>query len=219
MSKNSSSGGTLSSFQLICESVLQICSINIFANRINLKKSNVDFKEKEITSKVPDLYSLIGAKTLDAFDISVQNFEFDYIYRTNVSSYLDLAGLQHFVNDKPRENFYGGAIGNHQGIYFASGCGYFISRDLVIETLRKRALWDHNLIDDVALGKLLTRDLHVDIQEVKRIDLDSPEIDLDKINNNNRNIFHYRCKASNPDTTIQIMRALHKHYSNKGWEK
>ena len=132
-----------------------------------------------------------------------------------MSSYLNLVGLQQFIEDKPRDFFYGGAIGNHQGINFASGCGYFISRDLVNQVLEKRELWDHNLIDDVALGKLLTRDLNVDIHDVKRMDLDSPDLDLDQINDNQSDIFHYRCKASNPNTTIKIMGAVHKFYSNK----
>jgi hypothetical protein len=159
---------------------------------------------------VPDLYSLIGAKTLDVFDTSILEFEFDYIFRTNVSSYLDLKGLQRFLEDKPRSGFYAGVVGNHQGINFASGCGYFISRDLVIKVLRNRDLWDHNLIDDVSLGKLLTEELYVDIQQVRRIDLNSTDMNFDKIRDSRLTTFHYRCKSVDPRTTIQIMKTLHE---------
>ena len=189
---------------------ISIFSLNLALKRRDLIKAKVNHSSDEILTTVPDLYSLIGAKTLDAFDASLLEFEFDYIFRTNVSSYLDIEGLQKFVSGQPRNNFYAGAIGNHQGIDFASGCGYFISRDLVSMVLSNRDLWDHNLIDDVSLGKLLTKELKIDIQGIKRIDLNSTEMDLDHIRGNPLNVFHYRCKAPNPDITIQIMKTLHK---------
>jgi hypothetical protein len=187
-----------------------IFSINSAVKRRSQFSPRFDLDNNEIITTVPDLYSLIGAKTLDAFDFSVQNFEFDYIYRTNVSSYLDLRRLRQFIGDKPKNNFYAGLRGNHRGIDFASGCGYFISRDLVLKVLRNKDLWDHNLIDDVAIGKLLIRDLNVDLHEIERIDLHSVDLDSRQIIENPLNVFHYRCKASNPDITIQIMKTLHK---------
>ena len=189
---------------------ISIFSLNLVLKKRKLFKAKVDLSSNEICTNVPDLYSLIGAKTLDAFDASILEFDFDYIFRTNVSSYLDIEGLLRFVSSKPRNNFYAGAIGNYQGIDFASGCGYFISRDLVSKVLSNRDLWDHNLIDDVSLGKLLTEELEVNIQEVKRIDLNPAEMDLEQIRDNPLSVFHYRCKAPNPDVTIQIMKTLHK---------
>ncbi len=189
---------------------ISIFSINLAANKRKKRISNIDFNKNEIISTFPDLYSLIGAKTLDAFDISFRDFEFDYIYRTNVSSYLDLARLQKFVEDKPRDNFYAGLIGNYYGINFASGSGYFISRDLVSRVLQNKDLWDHNLVDDVSLGKLLTREFIIDIQKVERVDLDSSDFDSNRILDNPRNVFHYRCKSVDPNTTIEIMNTIHK---------
>lgn len=192
-----------------------IFSLNTILKKRNFFKAKVDLNSREILTNVPDLYSLIGAKTIDAFDASIRELDFDYIFRTNVSSYLDLKGLQRFVAAKPRNSFYAGAIGNHEGIDFASGCGYFISRDLVIKVLSNRELWDHNYIDDVSLGKLLTQDLNIDIQEVKRVDLNSTGLDMDRIIDNSLSTFHYRCKATNPDVTIQIMKSLHKLLKNR----
>jgi hypothetical protein len=189
---------------------ISIFSLNAVLKRRQIIKAKVNLSSNEILTTVPDLYSLIGAKTLDAFDASILEFEFDYIFRTNVSSYLDIKELQRYVTGKPNSSYYAGVIGNHQGINFASGCGYFISRDVVIKVLKNRDLWDHNLIDDVSLGKLLTEELNINIQEVKRIDLISADLDLDQIRDNPLSVFHYRCKAPNPDTTIEIMKTLHK---------
>lgn len=169
---------------------------------------------KEIHTTVPDLYSLIGLKTIEAFTASMQDFDFDFIYRTNVSSYVDLAKLNEFIKDKPLSGYYAGVIGDHQGIKFASGSGYFISRDLVNKVLEKRDLWDHNLIDDVSLGKLLISELKVQIQEVERVDLDTVNFNPVQIKSKSQNIFHYRCKASDPDVTIQIMKSLHTIVGN-----
>jgi hypothetical protein len=169
----------------------------------------VDVNKHEIETDVPDLYSLIGVKTLEAFEASLKNFDFDYLYRTNVSSYIDLNGLSAFLECQPKENFYAGVIGNHQGVSFASGCGYFLSRDLVSKVVQKKTDWDHNYIDDVSLGKLLTEEMDIQIKEVRRVDLSSEVLDSSEIKNIFNSAFHFRCKAANPDITISIMKTLH----------
>jgi hypothetical protein len=185
-----------------------------FLNRVlgkeNQFASIIDQSAKLIYTTVPDLYSLIGIKTIEAFEASINNFDFDYIYRTNVSSYIDLIKLTEFVNNKPRKGYYGGAVGTHQGISFASGCGYFLSRDVVNKVLENRKLWDHNLIDDVSLGKLLTKELNIEVQEIGRLDLESANFSPFEIKDKSKAVFHYRCKAASPDLSIQIMKSLHE---------
>jgi len=190
-----------------------------FLNRVlgseNQFVSKIDPAVTVIHTTVPDLYSLIGIKTIEAFDASIKNFDFDYVYRTNVSSYIDLVKLNEFVKNKPREGYYGGAVGIHQGISFASGCGYFLSRDVVKKVLENRKLWDHNLIDDVSLGKLLTKKLNVDVQEIGRMDLETTNFIPLAIKNKSQVIFHYRCKAASPSLSIQVMKSLHKILTNE----
>jgi len=71
-----------------------------------------------------------GYKTLKSF-ILTKNIKYDYIFRTNSSSYVDKKMLLEYIKDKPIEKYYSGVIGFHGGIKFSSGSGYFISRDLV----------------------------------------------------------------------------------------
>lgn len=52
---------------------------------------------------------------------------YDYIFRTNASSYVDKKRLKAFLKDKPRTNFYCGIDGGG----FASGCGFALSTDLI----------------------------------------------------------------------------------------
>lgn len=96
-----------------------------------------------------------GYKTIECFK-AIISLEFDYIFRTNSSSYIDKYLLHNFLINKPREKFYSGIIGEFNGIKFASGSGYFLSKDLVQIIIENSNLWDHIILDDVALGKLLT---------------------------------------------------------------
>ncbi len=93
-------------------------------------------------------------KMITTFDL-IKNFNFDYLVRTNSSSYLDKKMIYNFLLDKPRSGYYGGIIGNHNGISFASGALFTMSRDvfnIVVDNLDKI---NCDLIDDVSVGDLL----------------------------------------------------------------
>ena len=174
----------------------------------------VEVGAHEISSSLTESYSLIGLKTVRTFEAILKLLEFDYVYRTNISSYVDLNGLSSFVGklDDPDLEFFGGAIGTHNGYKFASGSGYLIGRNLVEKAVESKAAWDHSLIDDVALSKLLFEWHGVEPVGISRIDLNSilitEGLDVDSSTN-----FHYRCKTDNYKTTISIMKALDKKLS------
>lgn len=97
----------------------------------------------------------IGFKTISSFQYLLESYDFDYIFRCCAGSYVDQKNLKKFVENKPRKKFYCGAIGNIDGIRYASGSGYILSRDLVKYVVDNGKLWNHSLIDDMALGKVL----------------------------------------------------------------
>ncbi len=144
----------------------------------------------------------IGYKTLNLFDYLLKNHDFDYIFRTNSSSYVDIEKLLTFIKDRPSEKFYSGVIGKHNNILFASGSGYFISRDLVDLVVRERNKWDHKLIDDVSLGKLMSEN-GIKIYKGKRCDMIN-------YTHNMNNHYHYRVKTeNNRSNDIKLMFILH----------
>lgn len=144
----------------------------------------------------------IGYKTLNLFDYLLKNHDFDYIFRTNSSSYVDIEKLLTFIGDKPKEKFYSGVIGNYNNILFASGSGYFISRDLVELVVEQKDRWDHTLIDDVSLGKLMTEN-NIKIYRGERCDISNH---LHIINNH----YHYRVKTeNNRNNDIKLMTYLY----------
>ncbi len=197
-------------------SKVPLISVNKLASNLKAAPWAVSKENKEIHTGIPELYSLIGHKTLQAFKACMAEFDFDYIYRTNVSSYLKLEGLNSYIKDQPRINFFSGYKGTHHGITFASGSGYFISKDLVERVVSLEDHWDHDLIDDVAIGKLLGIHHDVQIREAERLDFDSIESYAEDQINDNQQIFHFRCKAKNADVTISLMHMLHSQKNLSG---
>ena len=103
-----------------------------------------------------------GIKTILALNWVVQNYNFDYIYRSNLGAYVDPIKMLKFLEDKPKNSFYCGIIGIDsyylgRPVKFASGSGYFLSKNLVDIVVKNYQLWQHRAIDDVAMGELLGR--------------------------------------------------------------
>ena len=95
-------------------------------------------------------------KTLAFFEF-IKNEDFDYIFRTNTGSYVDTIRIVEHLKDKPRTNFYSGVPGYVDGIRFASGSGFFLSRDLVLLSESKRKDFGDDHIDDVSFGRFMAR--------------------------------------------------------------
>jgi hypothetical protein len=154
-----------------------------------------------IKTNVAESLENCGYKTLKAFEL-LKNYDYDYIFRTNSSSYVDKELLKDYLQDKPRTNFYSGVIGNHHGIIFASGSGFIISKNVVDLVLLKQEYWEHRFIDDVALG-LLLRNLKISPSP-------APRYDVSFINDKTPlNFYHYRLKSYKRDLDIQRMKSLY----------
>jgi hypothetical protein len=122
---------------------------------------------RDLYLPVSDSYWSAGHKTLRAFDYALASVEFDLLFRTNCSSYVDLPNLRDYVHRSAEpERFYAGPAGRHSTVddltgvredfHLAYGFGYLLSRDVVELIVNRQADWDHSLTDDFALGKLLT---------------------------------------------------------------
>jgi len=170
-------------------------------NFIDNENIHTDIKEK---------YFNIGYKTLTAFDL-VKNLEFDYIFRTNSSSYVDKELLVEFLKNKPKEKFYSGLTVNYRnnGLPFASGSGYFLSKDLFDHVLKNKNQWNHQVIDDVSMGIMMIQN-YIKIYEGKRFDL-TPEYP-ENFNNIDLNHYHYRFKT---DNRLKDIENIQKMYARK----
>lgn len=169
---------------------------------------------RDLFVAAPDTYWEIGHKTLACFEYVLQTLEFDLVFRTNCSSYVDLPNLRAWVSEHAvASRFYAGVLGFHPpaGDVYASGSGYFLSRDLVERVVQERASWDHGLHDDVALGKLLAR-AGVTPAPTPRVDVP----DVREARRIDTSHFHFRCKTDSSwrrgdiDVLLEIDRAFAK---------
>ena len=166
---------------------------------------------KTIVVDTPEDWSLIGLKTLQAFKFVLQNYDFDYLFRTNTSSYLDTSALLETIRTLPKRNLYSGVIGRVFGdLSFASGAGVLMSRDVLERVCQLEKSWNHGLVDDIALGVIVEslRNPSVNLTALSRLDIPSLEVAQQTSKELIMKNYHFRCKSKSPNETVEIMKHL-----------
>ncbi len=140
-------------------------------------------------------------KTISFFEYCYHNLDFDYIFRTNCGSYVDLNILKSEIQNLPKENVYYGIESFVKNIKYASGSGFLLSRDVVKFIVEKR----QNILlpgqsgfvmDDVSIGKLLTQEAGLKVLPgAKRKNLILSEI-LDEKFQIDEECYHYYFRHS-----------------------
>jgi hypothetical protein len=188
---------------------------------------SIQIKNDKITCDCPESLGNIGKKTIISFELLYNKFDFDYIFRTNLSSFVHIENMIKYLKDMPSERFYGGMCtlnfsGEHLQKFgegtFASGSGYFLSKDIVKLLIDNKELWDHSIIDDVALAGLLKK-LGILPTLCPRIDIINLSNDkLIAVNGRDHiavsdddisKCYHFRCKTSGDRSgDVQIFKKL-----------
>ena len=138
-----------------------------------------------------DGYPNLAKKTLLAFDWAVSNYKFDYLFRTNTSSFVDFKKLTQFTKDKNNNLDYSGVVLDvEEGDTIASGAGFFLSRKNVELILNNSDKFDTSLPDDVAIARLLNN-FDISPTNLIRKDLKTvPKPNSVYLSDH----FHYRCR-------------------------
>lgn len=167
-------------------------------------------KGDSIFLTVPETYVTIGAKTFAAFRHVVENYRFDFLFRTNTSSYVSLDNLVKMASRLPTEGLYAGAPFTLKGDWtFVSGAGIMLSSDVVREIIDDEE-FDFGRADDVAIARSVAR-AGVQMIPLPRIDVDTVE-GADLISQEElSSVFHYRCKVSHDRSSdVTVMKHLHE---------
>ena len=149
----------------------------------------------------------VALKTIKAFEYVFSNFDFDMIYRSNISSYIDYNLLKKELETKDTSNIYGGVIGHINSIKFASGCGFVISKNLVHELIKNQHKLNYRHLDDVAIGSYFNN--KIEITPMNRFDIDENTQDIDYSH------YHYRCKPVHSDYYDFVSNTFNNIYTNK----
>lgn len=100
-----------------------------------------------------DEYNMMHWKLKITLDyINTGRWPYDFIFRTNSSSYVDKQMLKEFAETLPKEKCYCGISGEG----FASGSGFFLSPDCA-EILRNELTIDPHGAEDVLCGSILAK--------------------------------------------------------------
>ena len=162
----------------------------------------------------------LGHKTIKAFEWVDKNYNYDYIYRSNLGAYVDTNNLIKFIEGKSKDKFYCGIEGKDsyylgREVIFASGSGYFLSKDLAEIVINNKHIWNHNIIDDVALGELLSKfSINVD-KSAMRLNYCGDKVfyqigdgDVDHIDHSK--LYHIRLRSDSREDDIKRMFELYR---------
>jgi hypothetical protein len=138
-----------------------------------------------------------------AFTHIYNNYDFEYLFRCCAGSYINQKKMAELLQDKPKTNFYcGGLVDTVVDIgrvVFASGSGFFLSKDLVKLLIDNPSGFRCQWCDDVSFGAFFTTK-GIQVTGAPRQDFyDGVIKDLDE------NIFHYHFRHD-----IAIMHELHR---------
>ena len=163
-----------------------------------------------IMSAIPDHLSTVGLRTLEAMRLVASHFEFDYLVRTNSSSYLDVKGLSEFLPDKAMAGSVFGLHGTWGRFRYPSGALYVISRSDLLEVISNAQQWQHEYIDDVALGLLLHK-LNPSTQyiDIPRFDFPFKSKETLETDLQFQPAIHFRCKSDNWNESVRMMHEVH----------
>ena len=153
-------------------------------------------------------------KTRGAIEYFCETTDFDYFYRTNLSSVFDFDTMLEYLKNNYTE--YGGKLENAFDQYeFASGSGYVLSRSACDIFLNRfsEMLSDPTLFDDVAVGKIMQK--YVKMTYIPRVTFTHNPDALDILENDFREIYHYRCLSDgqHTNTVFYMQKIFSKIYS------
>lgn len=122
-------------------------------------RSDKPSTDKFLYTTSDDDFHSMGKKTLAAFEHALHNRQFDYVFRANASLYVDKKGLLRYVQDKPETGLALGVIApgshNNEKFPYMWGPSYLLSKDIVQRVVANAGLWDHTMMDDMAISHLL----------------------------------------------------------------
>ena len=166
-------------------------------------KDHIKADDSEIVAdSVENLIPGILLKTVYAMDKIHKEYNYDFLLRTNLSSFFVLPKLYQFLDTLPKTGCYTGMnLNGRRYVRFVSGSGIIMSRDVIYLLLSNKRDIDCGYIDDYTIGKFM-RDHRVIMRPiaVNRVDDLSIKNDFNELVSLVDQLkqgphFHFRLKA------------------------
>ena len=179
-----------------------------------VSEKNVDIAvtsldEISLRFDIPETTGNVAHRFLEVLKWILLNEQVDFIWHSNISTYLNLDRMQYCLNDVSSSLYYAGVIGEYDDFTFVSGASVCLGRDTAELIISHRNEWDFSLPWDVALGKLL-HSLSVLPTFIDRVDL-KDERDVFCLSDDQLYMsINFRCKACTwKRRDHKIMKLLH----------
>jgi len=201
------------------------------ADYISLKSFKSNF-QRDITtpSKIEGLdwtfptftgWDSLLHKTISAIDYALNNSDFDFIARTNVSSFWNPTATRKMLSRLDADFKIGGSLRSHGGFSYIEGDAIMMSREFAELLVQNSKRLNYAVIDDVSIGQLCAN------VGVKLTNLPRPRIERlwdfhDTRFGPFKDIYKFRCKSqrdydwNKQPRDVVIMKKLHKLLVNSG---
>lgn len=134
-------------------------------------------------------------KTIKSIEFLLKTSDFDFIFRTNMSSVVDLNKLNNLLTTCKNDCY--GFIGYHNDTKFASGAGMLFSRKLCNYLINNNKFLHYELLDDLAIGSFL-QSRNIEIFPLTRFEVYDYENNINDISKDLiKDYYHFRCKSIN----------------------
>ena len=206
--------------QSIWKSYMSDYKIIHFVGNYNQENRELNYidagSDKYLSIDTDDKYENIALKTFLAFKEIYIKYEFDYIFRTNTSSFIDFNNFEKYIdNNSEKLSFSGIKLKVNEGDEIASGAGIFLSRKNIKLILDNEKKFDFSLPDDVAIARLL-KSFNIHPENSTRRDLKQIPSPSQIYNSTD---FHYRCRLDPAYHRIlepQLMKYLNRATKGSG---
>lgn len=169
---------------------------------------NLDEGLSRLHSSVEDTPASIGLRTLEAFKYALDHYSFDYLARTNTSSYVDVNQLSRGLPPRSSQHKVFALQGSWGRTPYPSGALYVLPRQTVELVADRAGDWQHEYIDDVALGLLLAKHIrNLEYEAIPRFEFPF-EVDYQDMPIPS-SFVHYRCKSAEWRTTVRRQWRVH----------
>jgi hypothetical protein len=137
-------------------------------------------------------------KTIEGINYCLKNYNFDYLVRTNLSTFWNLNYLCSYFDKLPNKKCLGGVVLKtkfSRGL-FVSGTGIFLSNDICKYLVENKQKIDYGTIDDVSISRFIINNLKINFVQIPRNDKYSTSV-KNVIDENylNKNFCSYRIKG------------------------
>ncbi len=178
-------------------------------------------QSEDFCCSIPDGLSTLGFRTLAFMEYLLDHDDFEFMFRTNTSSFVHFNRLLELVDRMPTGSpIYGGFPVRMGNLYFASGAGILLNRRAVELLMKSRRSYDFSYLDDQAVGLQMRRLHGVPITPLSRatftqkVSSRGPLEILEGERIDRPDLFHWRCKSDDPKVERERIDYLARLFSS-----